>query len=664
MGRPLYTNNAASALAAGITSTQTTIQVQDGMGILFPSPAGGDYCYITVTSISLGGAFEIMQCTARSGDTLTVVRGAEGTNAQSFNIGDNVQLRVTAAGMNFLTGNVVTSTQIQEFTATQGQTVFTLTNFNYAPSTNNLSVFVNGSKQIAGVNFTETNVNTFTFSTGLNVGDSVEAIVGLVASGGIISAGSVSYTPGTNSLIPAGGTVATALNDLSDKANGTNYIGYNQGSTGGTNRVLTSKLKESVSVKDFGAVGDGITDDTSAIQAAITYGGSVGGADIYFPTGTYKVTSTLNMAQLVRLIGTSKLQGGSSQLVSTASSIFSSTQYIYFDLLNMNIKGVQNNTQEFLTVGGGGFNSWSYSTVEGCYFVDIPKFSLLLTGVSFVNNNFQNVTQITLRGADINFNYNYVSNYSDSTILTATDGLVYVYALGSAVFNGNYISSFPKIVGGIAPIPLLIYNSQVISVTENRIDGGSGASLLIGAGSAGVVCNNNKITSITPSPSSPIQFANCYQVNFNNNMINGLTANQPFVNGGSTLTDIIIRDNITNSISDTTKHDFTTGSGYSANTITLTSPNLTSLDVSESSYLSSAYMGRVVTNNGATGATFFYIYSAVFKPTNMFYFKNTGSILLIVDATTSTTIYDSRTAGYQTGKVVCYVAGAVVVSAV
>ena len=41
-------------------------------------------------------------------------------------------------------------------TATQGQTVFTLTTIQYQPVTNNLLVFVNGSKQIVGVNYAET----------------------------------------------------------------------------------------------------------------------------------------------------------------------------------------------------------------------------------------------------------------------------------------------------------------------------------------------------------------------------------------------------------------------------------------------------------------------------------------------------------------------------
>jgi hypothetical protein len=60
------------------------------------------------------------------------------------------------------------------FTATDGQTVFNL-NFTYAPNTNSLFVFVNGSKQIVTLNYTESS-NSVTFLTGLNVGDEVQFI--------------------------------------------------------------------------------------------------------------------------------------------------------------------------------------------------------------------------------------------------------------------------------------------------------------------------------------------------------------------------------------------------------------------------------------------------------------------------------------------------------
>jgi polygalacturonase len=49
-----------------------------------------------------------------------------------------------------------------------------------------------------------------------------------------------------------------------------------------------------VNVKDYGAVGDGTTDDTTAMQAAITAVATTG-QGLYVPAGTYKITSALTL---------------------------------------------------------------------------------------------------------------------------------------------------------------------------------------------------------------------------------------------------------------------------------------------------------------------------------------------------------------------------------
>jgi hypothetical protein len=64
--------------------------------------------------------------------------------------------------------------------------------------------------------------------------------------------------------------------------------GFTQSGTGAIRRTVENKLKDTVSVKDFGAVGDGIADDTAAIQAAINAAYSV-----FLPSGTYRITSPL-----------------------------------------------------------------------------------------------------------------------------------------------------------------------------------------------------------------------------------------------------------------------------------------------------------------------------------------------------------------------------------
>ena len=79
-------NRVVSALAADITSTATSLSVTAGEGAKFPD--SGDF-HITVED-------EILKCTARTTDTLTVTRGQEGTTAAAHIAGKSVELRITA----------------------------------------------------------------------------------------------------------------------------------------------------------------------------------------------------------------------------------------------------------------------------------------------------------------------------------------------------------------------------------------------------------------------------------------------------------------------------------------------------------------------------------------------------------------------------------------
>jgi hypothetical protein len=67
---------------------------------------------------------------------------------------------------------------------------------------------------------------------------------------------------------------------------------YDQGASGAVNRAFNLKLQENVSVMDFGAKGDGSTDDTTAIQNAINAVGATGGI-VFFPIGTYNISLPL-----------------------------------------------------------------------------------------------------------------------------------------------------------------------------------------------------------------------------------------------------------------------------------------------------------------------------------------------------------------------------------
>jgi hypothetical protein len=96
MSITVWTNNASAPLAGSITSSQTTITVAPGTGAQFPNPTSGEFFPLTLISAVNAGIFEIAYCTARTTDTLTVVRGEEGTTAQAFNSGDFANLQLTA----------------------------------------------------------------------------------------------------------------------------------------------------------------------------------------------------------------------------------------------------------------------------------------------------------------------------------------------------------------------------------------------------------------------------------------------------------------------------------------------------------------------------------------------------------------------------------------
>jgi hypothetical protein len=113
-----FTNNASTTLASSINSSVTSLTVAAGTGALFPTLAGSNYFYTTISNVA-GTLREIVKVTARSTDTFTIVRGQDNTTAQSWTTGDTVELRVTAADLeNFpQLDSTNTFAQIQTFTS-------------------------------------------------------------------------------------------------------------------------------------------------------------------------------------------------------------------------------------------------------------------------------------------------------------------------------------------------------------------------------------------------------------------------------------------------------------------------------------------------------------------------------------------------------------------
>ena len=293
MSRPLFTNNAASALAQAITPTDTILKLTPGTGSYFPQPTIGDYFMLTLVQLNNPEVSEIVECIDRVGDTLTVVRGQEGTQPQIFNLSDNIELRITAGSLNLFAiggggGGSASGTSVADYTATQGQTVFTLP-WSYTQGIDNLAIFINGSKQVVNVNYTESTTTSFTMASGLNAGDIVQAIYNLPLAGGIIDASNVIY---------------------------------NEGSTGAINSTVKTKLQESVSVLDFGADPTGTDDSTTAIQNAHNASRAV-----YYPTGTYKITS-ISLPPGAIIVGEGASSNGSTTTNNT-TIVGTTSAYVY-----------------------------------------------------------------------------------------------------------------------------------------------------------------------------------------------------------------------------------------------------------------------------------------------------------------------------------------------
>jgi hypothetical protein len=96
-----FTNNAKTTLASGINSTATSATVADGS--VFPTLEAGEYFYCTFDDDTNN---EIVKVTARSSNTLTIVRGVDNTTARAFLSGDAAELRATSALLTDIQANI------------------------------------------------------------------------------------------------------------------------------------------------------------------------------------------------------------------------------------------------------------------------------------------------------------------------------------------------------------------------------------------------------------------------------------------------------------------------------------------------------------------------------------------------------------------------------
>ena len=208
-----FSNNAKTTLSSGITSSATSIAVADAS--VFPSISGSEYFYVTFEDLS--GNVEIVKVTGVSSNTLTVVRGQEGTTARSYSSGDKAENRLTAGGLNDVATQADTDTT---YSAGSGITLSGTTFSNSAPD-QTVSLTGSGATSVSGTypNFTVSSTDTNTtysvgdggltqnnFTTTLkNKLDGIEASADVTDTANVVSA----LTAGSNVTIASDGTISS-----------------------------------------------------------------------------------------------------------------------------------------------------------------------------------------------------------------------------------------------------------------------------------------------------------------------------------------------------------------------------------------------------------------------------------------------------------------------
>jgi hypothetical protein len=262
-------------------------------------------------------------------------------------------------------------------------------------------------------------------------------------------------------------------------------VRFTQTGTGAVQRTVESKLQDVVSVKDFGAVGDGVADDTAAIQAAIDYvsANPIGGI-LAFPDGTYSLGGLL-IASNITLDGggcTLKAKAGTNcQMRLTGNSNIKICNFI-FDCANLTLAGLP--AQD---TGAGACAIYNRTgldptnvTVDGNQFINIPMpvpitqkyHAIVFNGANcIVTNNYSDQSD----GDTLNFNggFAFVNN---NHVRNSTDGGIAFNNGARGIISSNYLYRCNLGVGagpeGDQSDPQKYHSLQVTSNTFDSCDWG------------------------------------------------------------------------------------------------------------------------------------------------------------------------------------------------
>lgn len=264
---------------------------------------------------------------------------------------------------------------------------------------------------------------------------------------------------------------------------------YTAQGTGAVTRSSSNKFADHISVKDFGAVGDGLTDDTLAIQQALTAYKAV-----FLPQGTYLITSTIGLSEGQSLIGQGR---GSTLKTSTDSFTALELRGGFITVQNLAIEGgligillrgaetpcVQNAVTDVQIIGAQtGLQLDGYTDTEKpCYW---NNFTRLL-----VEQPLTHGVHLTLSGAGDTPNANSFTSvrvYSKSALTSGSGfyvehgGLNNAFVDCEANVTGTTADSCFRIGAGASRALLVNLLTESDNLTSNvKLDAGSSDTMLI-----------------------------------------------------------------------------------------------------------------------------------------------------------------------------------------